>query len=101
MTNTYFPDIYLYTLFEAFDPNGSAKTSIAGGSNPLVIIVNEDSKGVYSVVNHKELSDGDSYGSSLKRIFPHKYLIKINQPEISKELNEKMKSILNQVGSNN
>lgn len=93
--------VYLYTLFEAFETNGNTKSSIGGGANPLVIIVNEDSKGIYSVVNHKEPLDGIYYASSLKRIFPYKYLINIKETETSNELNEKMKSLLNQGDSNN
>lgn len=92
--------VYLYTRFDAYEAKSDNKTSIAGGANPLVIIVNEDSKGIYSVVNHKEPSDGEGYASSLKRIFPKKYLANIKEAETLNELNDKMNSLLNQVDSN-
>ncbi|GKU26963.1 hypothetical protein [Clostridium folliculivorans] len=76
--------VYMYTLFES-DTN-------AGGSNPLVVIVKEDSNGTYSVVNHKAPKDGDENWLSLKIIFPHKYLVAINSTETVKELQKKMDS---------
>lgn len=64
--------VYINTSFNVYHD-----TVVSGGSNPLVIIVKEDSSGMYTVINHKEPVDGDSYESSMKRIFPHKYLVKI------------------------
>ncbi len=68
--------MYLFTLFEAYD---NKKHEIAGGDNPLVVIVKEDSSGIYSVVNDKEPLDGDENELSLKIIFPYKYLKNINE----------------------
>lgn len=75
--------VYMYTLFEADN---------SGGSNPLVIIVKEDSNGTYSVVNHKEPRNGDENGLSLKIIFPHKYLVAMNSNETVKELKKEINS---------
>lgn len=76
--------VYMYTFFEAGN---------SGGSNPLVIIVKENSDGTYSVVNHKEPKDGDEYRLSLKIIFPHKYyLAAINSTETAKELKKEIDS---------
>lgn len=73
--------VYLYTLFQE---------GASSGANPLVIIVKEDSKGMYSVVNHKEPKDGDDNRMSLRIIFPHKYLKEIDGTKDSKELQKKI-----------
>ena len=86
--------VYIYTLYEAYETNNNEKESIAGGANPLVIIMKEDSNGIYSVVNHKEPMSGESYSSSLKIIFPNKYVKNIKEAEILKELKEKINSNL-------
>jgi len=85
----------MYTLFGKYETINNEKKEVSGGANPLVIILKEDEDGIYSVVNHKEPWDGEAYPTSLKVIFPNKYLVKINEGEGLEELNEKMNSQLN------
>jgi len=84
----------MYTLFGEYEINNNDKKEISGGANPLVIILKEDENGMYSVVNHKAPWDGEDYPTSLKVIFPNKYLVNINEQETLKELNKKMDSQL-------
>ncbi len=46
------------------------------------------------IMNHKAPWDGEDYPTSLKVIFPNKYLVNINEQETLKELNKKMDSQL-------
>ncbi len=89
-----FKYVYMYTLFGEYEITNNDKKEISGGANPLVIILKEDENGMYSVVNHKAPWDGEDYSTSLKVIFPNKYLVNINEQETLKELNKKMDSQL-------
>lgn len=75
--------VYIETLFEA---------GTSAGGNPLIIVVKEDSSGMYSVVNHKAPPDGDEGALWLKILVPNKYLINMYSNETRKELTEKINS---------
>ncbi|OMF37248.1 hypothetical protein BK133_06500 [Paenibacillus sp. FSL H8-0548] len=64
--------VYMHSYFGGFNKSTGLKTQ-AGHSLPAVIRLQKKAAG-YSVTSYTEPKDGDLYQSSLKKMFPEKYL---------------------------
>ncbi|MCR2823540.1 hypothetical protein [Lederbergia panacisoli] len=64
--------VYMWSYFGGFNKSSGIE-SRAGHSLPAVIRIKKDGEN-YKVSKYKEPQDGSSYSSSLKKMFPEKYL---------------------------
>jgi hypothetical protein len=64
--------VYMYSYFGGFNTSTGLENQ-AGHSLPAVIRLQQKAAG-YSVIDYTEPKDGNRYHSSLKKMFPEKYL---------------------------
>lgn len=65
--------VYMYSYFGGFNKSTGLENQ-SGHSLPAVIRLQKKSDGGYSVTHYTEPKDGSLYQSSLKKMFPKKYL---------------------------
>ncbi len=85
--------VYMYSYFGGFNKSTGLE-SIGGHSLPAVIELKKSETG-YKVIAYTEPQDGNLYQSSLKRMFPAKYLEKAYRdtghiPDLLKEMDDKV-----------
>lgn len=89
--------VYMWSFFGGF--NQSTGTEMQSGhSLPAVIRLKKDTNH-YTVIEYIEPKDGSSYASSLKKMFPEKYLKLVQQENgnikvLQKEMDNKVKQWL-------
>lgn len=90
-------DVYMWSYYGGFNKSTGLENQ-AGHSLPAVIRLSKEGE-KYSVIEYIEPEDGNKYQSSLKKMFPEKYLKLVHQDsgnieELQKEMGEKVKQWL-------
>lgn len=89
--------VYMWSYFCGFNKSTGTEPQ-AGHSLPAVIQLKKDGDS-YSVVKYKEPEDGSLYPSSLKKMFPKRYLKLVHRDtgnigDLEKEMDKKVESWL-------
>ncbi|MFF2448380.1 hypothetical protein ACFVSW_14885 [Neobacillus sp. NPDC058068] len=89
--------VYMWSYYGGFNKSTGIENR-AGHSLPAVIRLSKKGE-KYSVIKYTEPHDGELYPSSLKKMFPEKYLKLVQQDtgnieELQKEMDEKVKKWL-------
>ncbi|MBM6617178.1 hypothetical protein [Bacillus suaedaesalsae] len=89
--------VYMWSYYGGFNKSTGIENQ-AGHSLPVVIRLSKK-EGNYSVIEYTEPQDGSLYQSSLKRMFPEKYLKLAQQDsgnieDLQKEMDKKVKQWL-------
>ena len=92
-----FIDVYMWSYYGGFNKSTGIENH-SGHSLPAVVRLSKKGE-EYSVVKYTEPKDGSLYQSSLKKMFPEKYLKLVqkdtgNIQGLQKEMNEKVKQWL-------
>ena len=89
--------VYMWSFFGGFNRSGGLKEQ-TGHSLPAVIKLSKK-EGGYEVTDYKEPFDGSEYSTSLKKLFPEKYIKRIHQDtgnigDLQQEMDKKVKQWL-------
>ena len=89
--------VYIWSYYGGFNKSTGIENQ-AGHSLPAVIRLKEEAER-YAVIEYIEPQDGDWYQSSLKKMFPEKYVKKAHQDagnikDLQKEMDKKVKQWL-------
>ena len=89
--------VYMWSFFGGFNRSAGLAEQ-TGHSLPAVIKLSKKGGG-YEVTDYKEPQDGSSYSSSLKKLFPEKYIKRIHQDtgnigDLQQEMDQKVKQWL-------
>ena len=89
--------VYMWSFFGGF--NRSAGLEVQTGHSLPAVIKLIKKEGSYEVTDYKEPQDGSSYSSSLKKLFPEKYIKRIHQDtrniaDLQQEMDQKVKQWL-------
>jgi len=87
-----FISVYIYSVYTEFTKNDPIER--AGHSLPALIRLEKDGD-TYKVIQYKEPEDGSLYVSSIKKMFPKKYVNQAlndsgNVPELHKQIDEQV-----------
>lgn len=81
--------IYMFSRYESFNKESKSK-SLTGHAFPVLIKL-EKIGSQYKVIDYKEPANGSDYKSSIKKMYPSKYVnMAINDNTSSKELEEEI-----------
>lgn len=91
--------VYIWSYYGGFN-QATGLENQAGHSLPAVVQLSQKGEN-YSVIDYKEPQDGSLYQSSLKRMFPEKYLKLLQQDsgnmgDLQKEMDKKVNQWLEQ-----
>ncbi|GGA71590.1 hypothetical protein [Ornithinibacillus halotolerans] len=95
--------VYIWSFFAGFNESTGMENQAAHSLPAVIQLSKQDNK--YSVIDYTEPKDGSLYESSLKKMFPKKY-VKLAQKDagniedLQLEMDEKVKQWLEEIGSN-
>ena len=89
--------VYMWSFFGGFNRSDGLEEQ-TGHSLPAIIKLSKN-EGGYEVTDYKEPQDGSLYSSSIKKLFPEKYIKQIHQDtgnigDLQQEMDEKVKQWL-------
>lgn len=90
--------VYMWSYYAGF--NKSTGVQEQSGQSLAAVIRLKEKEGAYSVIDYTEPQDGSLYQSSLKKMFPKRYIRKVhndsgNIDELRKEMDNKVEKSLN------
>ncbi|WP_342539325.1 hypothetical protein MHI39_13315 [Heyndrickxia sp. FSL K6-6286] len=87
-------DVYMYSLYEGYNHETMAKPQ-SGGSRPVFIRLQKDGE-KYKVIDYKEPKSGESFVTSIKKMFPSEYAkTTIKDSDKAKDLQKMMEKKVN------
>ncbi|MGI6119894.1 MAG: hypothetical protein ACOYIB_04865 [Desulfosporosinus sp.] len=91
--------VYLWSYQQEFASENGELVRGAGLSVPMVLVLNKDGNGNYTVLEYKVPQDGERYASSVKQLFPEKYqekiLLQTNVNTLSQIVRQKAENYFN------